>query len=251
MAVTADAGEQAQTPGSATGTAPSRADGVVIGMATVIVGAFGVMAAAGEVFPDALVFMAVLAAVAVWAWRSNSVRSRWVAGALVTLFVLINLVFAIPDLSHPESPAPFVATAVVVGAGIITAVLAVLSARGRPVAGRRVWLPAVGGLAIVVIVALVAAAGVEDDEVQPGDTEIAAADFEFPETVDVASDSSAVAVHNEDRNRHTFVVEDEISAVELPAGSTVRVELDLEPGEYRYYCDIVGHEDMEGTLVVQ
>ena len=42
-----------------------------------------------------------------------------------------------------------------------------------------------------------------------------------------------------------------IEPVELPADSPVRVELDLAPGTYRYYCDIAGHENMQGTLVVQ
>ena len=47
----------------------------------------------------------------------------------------------------------------------------------------------------------------------------------------------------------SFVVEGDELATVWP--SSADVELDLEPGEYRYYCDVVGHEDMEGTLVVQ
>ncbi len=55
-----------------------------------------------------------------WAARSASTRLRWVIAGLMTLFVGINLVFAIPDLSHPESAGPFIVTAVVVVGGLVT-----------------------------------------------------------------------------------------------------------------------------------
>ncbi|MEX2621268.1 MAG: hypothetical protein WD250_13725 [Egibacteraceae bacterium] len=47
------------------------------------------------------------------------------------------------------------------------------------------------------------------------------------------------------------MIEGQLDAVELPANTDVRTPADLEPGTYRYYCDIVGHEAMEGTLVVE
>jgi plastocyanin len=228
-----------------------RRDGVSAGLVAVVVGACGIMATYGEVFVDALVFLAAFVGLAIWAARSGSRRLRWVIAGLMVVFVGINLVYAIPDLSHPESPAAFVTTAVVVGAGAITVGLGVLAARGRPASGARVWTLAVGGLVVIVACSLVAAAAVDDDEIRPGDTEIVARDLEFPAEVVVEPDSTAVFVRNEDRFRHTFVVEGAVDAVELPADTDVRVKLDLAPGTYRYFCDVRGHEDMEGTLIVR
>ena len=230
--------------------APLR-DGVTVGLVTIIGGALAIMAAYGELFVDALVFLVAFAGLAVWAARSGSTRLRWAIAGLVALFVAINMVFAIPDLSHPESPAPFVATAVVVLGGVVTAVLAVLAARGRPASGRRVWPAAYGVVALLAAGSLVAAANVENDVAQPGDTEIVAADFAFPDVVEVGSTSTGVLVRNTDRGRHTFVVDGQNGAVEVPAGSEVRVPLELAPGSYRYYCNVPGHEAMEGTLVVR
>lgn len=225
-------------------------DGVTVGLLTVIAGTFGVMAAMGEVFVDALVFVVAFAGLAFWAGRSGSTRLRWGIAALVALFVAVNLVYAIPDLSHPESMAPFVTSAVVVLAGVVTVVLSVLAARGRPAHGGLVWTGTFGVLVLAALGSILAAAAVEDDPVQPGDTILVASSFEYPEELVTDPASGAVVVRNEDRARHTFVVEGQVPAVEVPAGSQVRVDLDLAPGTYRYFCDIAGHEAMEGTLVV-
>lgn len=233
------------------GAAPPSADGVTVGLLTIVVGTLSVMAAVGEVFPDAMVFVAVFIGLAVWAHRSGSTRLRWAISGLAAVFLTINLVFAIGDLSHPESPAPFIATAVVIGGGLVTIVLAVMAARGRARSGRRVWPIAYLGLGLIAAGSLIAAAGVDDDTAQQGDTEVVANAYEFPDEVIAGSDSTGVFLRNEDRGRHTFAVEDAIDAVEMPAGSQVRVPLDLEPGSYRYFCDIVGHEDMEGTLIIE
>jgi plastocyanin len=163
----------------------------------------------------------------------------------------MNTVYAVQDLSHPESPAPFIATAIVIGSGIITVVLAVLAARGRPARARRVWTAGLAGLGVLVVGSLVAAGAVDDVTVQPGDTVVAAQDYEFPERVEIDPTSDAIVIDNEDRGRHTFVVDDRIARVEVPASSRVRVDIgSLEAGSYRYYCDVPGHEAMEGTIVV-
>jgi len=117
--------------GTETPSPPSR-DGVPLGIAGVLVGVAGVLAAYGEFFPDAAAIAAVLAGLAIWATHSPSRRLRLAIAALLAVFVAINLVYAIGDLTHPESPAAFLPTALVIGCGLVTIVLAVLSARGDP-----------------------------------------------------------------------------------------------------------------------
>lgn len=232
----------------ATERAPA-ADGVSLGLLAVIAGTLGIMAAYGELFVDALAFLVVFAGLGVWAALRPAVGVRWAIAVLLLPFLGFNLVYAAGDLAHPESAAPFVPTLVVMGAGATTIVLAVLAARRRPAPGLRVWSI---GLVVVVVAAAgsaLAASQVSDDVAQPGDAVVVAEDFEFPTEVELSSDGG-VLLQNEDRARHTFVVDSEVDAIELPAGTDVRAELDLEPGTYRFYCDIAGHEDMEGTLVV-
>ena len=52
---------------------------------------------------------------------------------------------------------------------------------------------------------------------------------------------------------HTFVIDekDEL-VVEAAAGATATGTIELEPGEYTFYCDVPGHRQagMEGTLTV-
>jgi plastocyanin len=55
---------------------------------------------------------------------------------------------------------------------------------------------------------------------------------------------------------HTFVIEDadgdDVVAAARP-GETDRGGIELEPGEYVFYCDVPGHREggMEGTLTVE
>ena len=135
-------------------------DGVPTGIAGVLVGVAGIMAAYGEFFPDAAAISLVLAGLAFWATRSPSRRLRWAIAALLTVFIAVNLLYAVADLAHPEKSAVFVPTALVIGCGVVTIVLSVLAARGRPALGRRVWLVAFGALALVAVASLLAAVAI-------------------------------------------------------------------------------------------
>ena len=153
--------------------------------------------------------------------------------------------------SRTRNRAPaFIATLLVVGGGLITAFLAVLAALGRHAHAGRVW--GAGALVFVVMAAgsLAAAARVDDAVIEPGDAAVLAVEYEYPERVEARS-GAGVFVDNEDTTRHTFVIEDDSAQVlEVPAGSTARVDIDMPPGSYRFYCDIPGHEGMAGTLEV-
>ncbi|MGH2684434.1 MAG: plastocyanin/azurin family copper-binding protein [Actinomycetota bacterium] len=37
----------------------------------------------------------------------------------------------------------------------------------------------------------------------------------------------------------------------LTAGQSKRIDIDLPTGSYEFFCDVPGHDDMEGTLVVE
>ena len=225
-------------------------DGVGVGVVPVAAGVALIMGAYGEIFIDAVIPVVVAVGLGVWAMMRPARTPRIALAVLLTLLVGVNLVYAIPDLMHPESALPFIGTVAVIGGGTVTIVLAILAARRRPADGLVVWTIAGVVFGIASGGSLLAASAVENDAIRARDTSITAVDVEFPDLVEVAADSTALAVRNEDYVRHTLAIEGVDRVVELPARSTKRVELNLAPGEYRYFCDITGHEDMEGTLVI-
>ncbi len=64
------------------------------------------------------------------------------------------------------------------------------------------------------------------------------------------AETGGLFVRNLDPYRHTVVIDGQVDTVEIPASSDVRSPIELESGTYRFYCDVTGHEDMAGTLVV-
>jgi plastocyanin len=61
---------------------------------------------------------------------------------------------------------------------------------------------------------------------------------------------------NESSTPHDFAVEqdgNDVGKTEVITGDTDTVELDLEAGEYTFYCSVPGHRQagMEGTLTVE
>ncbi|MEZ5381579.1 MAG: cupredoxin domain-containing protein [Microthrixaceae bacterium] len=250
----------AAADGSPAETAPPEAriahiapggDGVAAGLFTVVAGALGIMAVLGEVLVEVLPFVVVFAGLGFWAMRTASTRVRWAVAGLMTLFVGVNLLYAIGDLAHPESSAAFIATAVVIGGGVVTIVLAVLAARGRPAVGRRVWAAGFAAIGILAVISVAAGSAVKDDAARPGDVTVVAENFAFPDELQLESGTTGLLVDNVDRVRHNISVEGHLSPVELPADSQVRVEVDLDAGEYQYLCTVTGHENMRGTLLVR
>lgn len=204
----------------------------------------------GEPIPPVVVLDVLFIAVAVALLRGARPIVRWAAVVLPVLLVVANLPFAVPDLQHPESAAGFIPTLAIVVVALTTAGLALRHARGRSVPGRAVWSVAVGLLVLGAAGSLVAAAQLEDDVAMAGDATVTVVDFAYPEQLEVAA-GEGVVVDNRDPFRHTFVVEGTDVAAELPASTARRVPVDLPPGEYRYLCDVPGHESMVGVLVVE
>lgn len=84
--------------------------------------------------------------------------------------------------------------------------------------------------------------GTDDLQFQPSDVEAVAG------TIEVALTAEASAPH-------TFTVEAEggdQTVVDAGPGQTASGSIDLEAGEYTFYCEVPGHREagMEGTLTV-
>ena len=197
---------------------------------------------------NAVVFLALAAAVARW-------PKRWlyfVIGVLAVLALVANVAFTREDLMHPESFTTFVPTMLILLGALIAAVAAFAAAFGlAPGGARRAGLAAVAlaiGLAVVSVAMTATAA---DDVRQPDDVVVVAEKNEFPERLEANAGRVAFYAENRDPIRHTFVIVDRGVKQEMPANRNRRVVAQLEAGEYRYICDVTGHERMEGTLVVR
>lgn len=227
---------------------------VAVGSIVTMVALLGaIMAIVEEIIPPVLIMMAVTAVAGVLLLAFG--RARWplyLSGVIGFLLIAINVPFLVEDLAHPETFFSFVPGAAVVATGVVLTVAGFAGGAGR---ADRLARPLVrsGTAAVAVAVALSALAtlGVDSDQQQPGDIAVVAASTDFPEHVEATAGNVAFFVDNEDRTRHTFVIEGQDVKVELPGNTARRVEANLAPGEYRFYCDVPGHEDlMEGTLIV-
>ncbi len=231
-------------------TSPA-ADGVALGLAVVAVATVGVLVLAGDLLPPVVAVVVVLSLLS-WATARRRHRAlRWAAAVVAVAFLAMNAPFAIEDLQHPESGLMFLAVLTAVVGSAVTAGLAVASALGRGASVRRVWVAAGLVLAAGATLAAVTSANVPVDISQPGDVEVVATGTAFPDDVSLPQDAGAVLVRNDDPFRHTFEIEGLVGPVELPAGATVRIPLDLAPGQYAFTCDVVGHVGMAGTLTIE
>lgn len=206
---------------------------------------------AGEVTPfwapPAAVYLLLGLAVL---WRAP----RWlliVAIVVPFLHIVMSAPFMIPGFAHPETPASFLPEVFVVLALLTVVGGAIVGLRGNQRRSRRpiaVAAAVVAGAAIVTSVA--AAAGVSSAARQAGDVPVAAANTDYPAQLQVDS-GGALWVDNQDPFRHTFVVDGAGVRAEVPGTAAVRVDADLAPGTYTFFCDVPGHEDaMRGTLHV-
>lgn len=107
---------------------------------------------------------------------------------------------------------------------------------------------ALGGLVVVLAVAAVALGFFSGGD---STVEIAAFQYNGGEPITTTSGATLTLV-NEDPVSHTFSLRD------TPLTRTVRgfgnesdLVIDVEPGTYEIYCQVLGHGNMEGTLVVE
>ena len=90
-----------------------------------------------------------------------------------------------------------------------------------------------------------------------GSVEITATDFKFdPSTVELAkSGEMTFTLVNDGQSTHALEIEGqgiEEETDEIDGGASTELTVDLEPGEYEFYCPVDDHREMgmEGTLTV-
>ncbi len=83
---------------------------------------------------------------------------------------------------------------------------------------------------------------------------VVAQDIYFePSELTVQAGAVTFILPNEGAAQHDFSIDELGIKVDMPAGSTQTLEVDIPAGTYQYYCSIPGHKDagMVGTLVVE
>ena len=74
-----------------------------------------------------------------------------------------------------------------------------------------------------------------------------------PDSITAPAGSITIELVNEGSIAHTLVIEGHEDELKLSVGATDSGSIDLETGEYIFYCDVPGHRGggMEGTLNVE
>lgn len=228
--------------------------GAVIGSLLVLALAFiAIITLSGTVIPPLMAF-AVIFLVLAGAIRRRS-ENPWLlvlAALLAGVALIMSVPFFAEDLAHPDTFFSFFPAVV----GTVAAIIAV--AAGLLGATRR-WASAIvivasAGAAVVAVafvISLAVTVSIEDDARTSGDVVIVAQDSKFRlGTVALRAGGTGIFIENKDRIRHTFVIEGTEVKRERPGSIDRRVEVDLPVGTYRFYCDVPGHEKMEGVLEV-
>lgn len=224
-----------------------------IGLATVGVSLYALMALAREVIPPVLVIGLIYLALgaATYRWIDRP-RVALVTATLGLLGLLANLPFLISDLTHIDTWASFIPNtfAVVLGLSGIAAGFISVFKPSLPDA-RRLGIGATGVAAVLAVASIGLSLAATSDTVEAGDVEVVAKGTEYPEALSASAGLVGIHVDNEDLFHHTFVIEGIDETLYIPGSKSRRFEVQLDPGNYRYICDVPGHERMEGTLTVQ
>lgn len=117
--------------------------------------------------------------------------------------------------------------------------------------------------AVVAAAAVLGACG-DDDGSSGGGASIEGADVTVvaldsltfdQDSYTAAAGEITVGYENGGSMTHTLVIEgidtDDFKLTVASTGATDAGTVDLEPGEYRIFCDIPGHQGMEATLTVE
>lgn len=178
---------------------------------------------------------------------------RGAVAALATISVLLVVTgapFVVPLLAHPGSAVDFFHAAVHLG-GRLVAIAAAVAVWRQASPAAALWLGrlAFAALCAAAVVAAVGMARTPHDAPAADDVTVVIRDFAFPSQVQVSSGGSIFA-QNADFVGHTFSVESTGLSHQLPGRAGLRFAVDLEPGSYRLFCAVPGHEAMQTDLIV-
>lgn len=207
---------------------------------------------AGELIPEVAGIGLVFAAFVPFL-RGERRKLAAVVGGLALVALLGNLPATIDELTHPESAPAFILTLLVCLAAVTAIVSGVAALRRSGEEAIRGIVISMSGLFLAgVLVAFVAAAGVDAATPVEGDVQVVARGVEFNETeLVVPAGETGFWVDNQDGIRHTFTIDGSELEIDVPALSAQRAEFDLEAGRYTVICAVPGHENMTIDLTVE
>jgi plastocyanin len=207
---------------------------------------------AGHLIPPLAIFGALTLVLGAATLRR---RPRWLLVTdvvVATVYLVGSLPFMVANLAHPESPVSFLTEVFLLVAFLTVITGAVLRLRGAGDPARRSTVIGAAGVAgLATVVSLVAAVSLEAEAQRDGDVPLVTERSVFPADVEVPAGEAVLWIDNQDPFHHTFVIDDTDVRVVMAANSSVRVPVDLAPGSHRFWCDVPGHESMEGMLHVR
>jgi plastocyanin len=219
---------------------------------TVFVWSVVLQVLAGEPIPEVAAIGVVFVAFVPFL-RGSRRRLAAVVGGLAVVALLGNLPATIDELTHPESAPAFILTLLVCLAAVTAIVAGVAALRRSSGEAIRATVITVTGLFLAgMIVAFVAAAGVDAAAPADGDVQVVAKGVEFDQSnLVVVAGGTGFWVDNQDGIRHTFTIEGTGYQIDVPALSAQRAEFDLDAGRYTVICTVPGHENMSIDLTVE
>ena len=207
---------------------------------------------AGEIIPPVLAIGLVFGAIGPFL-KGERRRLAGVTGLLGLVALGGNLPATIDELSHPSSAPAFILTLMVVVAALVLVVAGIAALRKADGDGVRPLVITSAAVFVAgVVVAIVAAAGVESASALATDVKVTASGVEFePTTLEVAAGESGFWVENLDGIRHTFSIHGTDYEIDVPGLSAQRGTFDLAAGQYEVFCAVPGHENMKIDLTVE
>jgi plastocyanin len=179
-------------------------------------------------------------------------RAGIIVLALTAVVLLIGSIpFVVDHIGHPESGFDWMHILIGTFGRLFVLGVAVNTWRSSSdVAARTTGVLALGVLGALASVALVATAATSGDERRDGDITVSIDSTAFPDQI-VAGSGDVLFIDNSHIFRHSFTVEGTDIDAELPALQAVRVPIDIPTGTYTVICNVPGHEEMTGVLIVE
>lgn len=220
------------------------------GAIVMVVFAVSLIAMVGEIIPPiAVIGLIYLGSIP---FLRGERRKLGLSFAVLSTAILAgNIPFIVSDLARPESSPTFIL-------GLLSVVAVSLAIGGGlgvffrwPTGPIRRLVMGVGGVFLVGSVTSVAiAVGTDTVMALPSDAVVEAQGVLWNPDEILVQAGTGIWIDNLDPVHHSFTVTDLDIDIEIPALKAMRVDVDAAPGTYQIICNVLGHENMTGTLVV-